>query len=219
MDGNGRWAKSRSLPRIEGHRRGADNVHNVVKYAAESGVKYITLYSFSTENWNRPPEEVKGLMELLKRFLPKEAKSLKKNNVRLETIGDISKFAPDVVEAIKKSTEYTAECDGVVLTLALNYGGRDDIVRAVKKLNDENTEITEQNISDNLDTGDYPEPDLIIRTAGEARLSNFLLWQSAYAELIFVDSTWPDFNEDDFKSALDEYYKRIRKFGGLEDED
>ncbi len=219
MDGNGRWAESRSMPRIEGHRRGADNIHNIVKYASKYSVKYITLYSFSTENWKRPQEEIDGLMGLLKRFLPKEAKQLKKNNVRLDTIGDISKFSNDVQNAIIESKKITADCDGIVLILALNYGGRNEIIRAVNSLIDNNQDINEDNISNSLDTSEYPDPDLIIRTAGEHRLSNFLAWQSIYSELIFLDVAWPDFSEEDFNNSIELYYNRIRNFGGLTEKD
>ncbi len=215
MDGNGRWAESRSMPRIEGHRRGADNIHNVVKYASKHDIKFITLYSFSTENWKRPQEEVDGLMRLLKRFLPKEAKQLRKNNVRLDTIGDVSKFSNDVQKAIIQSKDITAECDGMVLILALNYGGRDEIIRSVNSLINNNEDVNEDNISNRLDTSKYPDPDLIIRTAGEYRLSNFLSWQSVYSELIFLDVSWPDFSEEDFNNSIELYYNRVRNFGGL----
>ena len=215
MDGNGRWAKAHGFPRFEGHRRGADNVRKVVEMAGNAGIKYITLYSFSTENWNRPQEEVDGLLSLLKRFLPREAQALKKKNVRLEIIGDVKKFSDELQKCIRKSVEITAECDGIVLVLALNYGGRDEIIRAVHKISARGQEFTEDNISKALDTGHMPDLDIIVRTSGEHRLSNFLLWQSAYAELIFVERTWPDFKQEDFDEVLSIFAQRKRRFGRL----
>ncbi len=215
MDGNGRWAKSRGFPRVEGHRRGADNVSKIVKIAVETGVKYLTLYSFSTENWRRPKEEVDALLMLIKRFLPREAKAFQKHNVRLETIGDITKFPQDVQKAISLSKELTVKCDGLVLVLALNYGGRDELVRAVGKVLKDNLEVNEININNALDTKNFPDPDVIVRTAGEHRLSNFLMWQSTYSELVFLDKTWPEFNEEDFKMAINYLEKKTKKFGGI----
>ena len=215
MDGNGRWAKTRGFPRLEGHRRGADNVRKVVEMAGNAGIKYITLYSFSTENWNRPKEEVDGLLSLLKRFLPKEAQALKKKNVRLEIIGDITRFSDDLQKCIHDSVEITAECDGIVMVLALNYGGRDEIIRAVRQISAKGQEFTEENITKSLDTAHMPDLDVIVRTSGENRLSNFLLWQSAYAELIFVERTWPDFKQEDFDEVLSIFAQRERRFGGL----
>ena len=215
MDGNGRWAKTRGFPRLEGHRRGADNVRKVVEMAGNAGIKYITLYSFSTENWNRPKEEVDGLLSLLKRFLPKEAQALKKKNVRLEIIGDITRFSDDLQKCINDSVEITAECDGIVMVLALNYGGRDEIIRAVRQISAKGQEFTEENITKSLDTAHMPDLDVIVRTSGENRLSNFLLWQSAYAELIFVERTWPDFKQEDFDEVLSIFAQRERRFGGL----
>ena len=215
MDGNGRWAKSKGFPRVEGHRRGADNVRKVVEMAAKAGVKYLTLYSFSTENWLRPKEEVEALMSLLKHFLPKEAKALKKKNVQLKTIGDITRFPQDVQDCINKSVAFTAGCDGIVLVLALNYGGRDEMVRSVKKIIEQGDDVTEESLSSALDSAFMPDPDIIVRTAGDQRLSNFLMWQSAYSELFFIDKNWPDFSQEDFDVIIEKFEQRERRFGGL----
>jgi undecaprenyl diphosphate synthase len=225
MDGNGRWAKQRGLPRIEGHRRGVETVRSIIDAAREQKIKYLTLYAFSVENWKRPPEEVSALMSLLEFFLKRETKTLIKNRVRLLTIGRTQEL-PDVVrtqlDAAKKATEHFTEH---TLVLALNYGSRTEIVDAARayatavasgkeKLNDGSWAT----FSRYLYTADIPDPDLIIRTSGEKRVSNFLLMQGAYAEFVFTDILWPDFTKSDFAAALDHFGKRERRFGQTSDQ-
>ena len=223
MDGNGRWAKNRGLERIEGHRAGAETVRRVVEVCAELGVEYLTLYAFSTENWSRPKAEVDQLMQLLQRFLRERLKDLKKNNIRLTTIGDISRLPKPVQKQIEKVRAATAEHDGGTLVLALNYGAREEIVRAVKKYQHaveqgkmDNTELTTEKFSNFLDTAKLPDPDLIIRTSGEIRLSNFMMWQAAYTEFWFTNTLWPDFSKEELLQALDDFSRRKRRFGGIE---
>ncbi len=216
MDGNGRWAKKRGLPRILGHRAGVKAVRNIVEVCAKLKIKILTLYAFSTENWARPKTEINSLMVLLKTYLRQELKNLQKNNIRLNVIGDISKLPQGTKTELDKVIKKTSKNSGLLLNLALNYGGRQEIVRAVnlllgKKLK----EIKEKDLADNLYTEGIPDPDLFIRTSGEKRLSNFLLWQLAYSELYFTEVLWPDFKENDFNSAIAEYQKRNRRFGGL----
>lgn len=216
MDGNGRWAKKRGLPRILGHRAGEKAVRNIVETCAKLKIKILTLYAFSTENWARPKTEINSLMVLLKTYLRKELKNLLKNNIRLNVIGNISKLPQGTKTELDKVIKKTSRNSGLLLNLALNYGGRQEIVRAVnfllrKKLK----EIKEKDLSDNLYTEGIPDPDLFIRTSGEKRLSNFLLWQLAYSELYFTEVLWPDFNENDLYSAIIEYQRRNRRFGGI----
>jgi len=220
MDGNGRWAKARGLPRIEGHRRGADSVKRALEAALKFGVNKVTLYAFSVENWNRPEEEVDGLMQLLDQFLKSQSKNLIKNKTRLRVIGQIAGLPEFVQNRIHDVEARTAGFDTCTLTLALNYGSRTEVVDAFKSIyvkaqreELDISKITYQDIADNLYTYDLPDPDLIIRTSGEIRLSNFLLLQSAYAEIFFTEVLWPDFSEVDFKSALEEYAKRERRYG------
>ncbi len=216
MDGNGRWAKAQSLPRLDGHNKGANTLVNIVKSAPDMGIKYLTLYAFSTENWHRPAEEVQSLIKLLRSFLNRKHKQLVSDNVRLKTIGNLSVFDTDIQQKIRLIKQDTAQCTGITMVLALNYGGRDEIVRAVQKMSatDSVHTISEQAITHALDTAGLPDVDLIIRTAGEQRLSNFLLWQSAYAELLFVDKPWPAFTPDDLQSAIHIFHARTRNFGG-----
>ena len=222
LDGNGRWATNRGLPRAIGHRRGAENVEIILRECLRLNIQHVTLYAFSTENWQRPVYEVKALMSLFKYFLNKKLTQLHEENVKVAIVGDISPFSKILQKYIKNLVDLTKDNDGMHLNLALNYGGRDEIVRATKrisalilkkKINIE--QINEDMFSYNLDNGSEPDPDLIIRTAGERRLSNFLLWQSAYSELYFSDKTWPDFSKKDLDLALAEYQTRTRKFGGL----
>jgi undecaprenyl diphosphate synthase len=220
MDGNGRWAKQRNLPRIEGHRAGIRNVREIVRAAGEIGLGYITLYTFSSENWNRPPGEVRGLMNLLAETLERELPELHKNRVRLKTIGDISLLPKRNCEALKAAIEETSGNNGLTLVLALNYGGRDEIVRAARRIAKrvregalEPSAVTAGVIESVLDTAGIPDPDLLIRTSGEFRLSNFLLWQLAYTELWITDVMWPDFTVSDFYDALESYAGRERRFG------
>ena len=222
MDGNGRWAKQRNLPRIEGHRNGAESVRAVVRAAGEVGIKYLTLYAFSMENWTRPKEEVDTLMKYLDRYLRNEVGELQKNNVRLEVIGQIYRLPEFVQEQLRKTIAALHRNKGLTLVLALSYGGRTEIVEAVRgiaakvkqgKLDPE--EITEQVLAQHLYTKGIPDPDLLIRTSGEMRVSNFLLWQISYAELVVTSTLWPDFRKPQFFEALEEYARRHRRFGAV----
>jgi undecaprenyl diphosphate synthase len=220
MDGNGRWAKQRHLPRVEGHRNGVESVRAIVRAAGEVGVKYLTLYAFSVENWNRPKDEVDTLMRYLARFLKNEIGELNKNKVRLDAIGQIYRLPEFVQEQLKKTKAALAKNNGLTLILALSYGGRTELVEAVRsigqKIKDgelEPAEINEQLISENLYTRHYPDPDLLIRTSGEMRISNFLLWQISYSELVVTPTLWPDFRKAQFFEALEEYTRRHRRFG------
>ncbi len=222
MDGNGRWAKKRKLPRVEGHRKGVESVRATMKACGELGIKYLTLYAFSVENWNRPKEEVDTLMKYLSRFLKSEIGELNKNNVRIEVIGQIYRLPEFVQAQLRKTQEALSKNNGLTLTLALSYGGRTEIVEAmraiaakVKEGKLDPAEINEQIISQNLYTYNMPDPDLLIRTSGEMRISNFLLWQISYAELVVTQTLWPDFRKADFFQALEEYTRRNRRFGGL----
>jgi undecaprenyl diphosphate synthase len=222
MDGNGRWAKARNLPRFAGHQRGAETVKKIVRAAAEAGVSYLTLYGFSSENWKRPKDEVKGLMGLLKFYLRNEINYLHKNGVRLLMIGDRERLGPDITKLIEEAEAYTAENTSVTLVIALSYGGRDEITESVRalayrvaagELNP--VDINQESVGDGLLTSGIPDPDLLIRTSGEKRISNFLLWQAAYSELIFVDTLWPDFSKEDFDAALLEFIGRERRYGNI----
>lgn len=221
MDGNGRWAKKRLLPRAMGHSAGAKNVEPICKAAWDLGVKYLTVYAFSTENWTRSDDEVSTLMKLLKQYLEGCKEKCLKNNMRVRVIGDVSKLSKDLQESIKRLEDYSKDFDGLQFQVALNYGGRDDIVRAVKKIAEKARtgemnpdDITDDVISSNLDTADIPDPDLLIRTSGELRISNFMLWQMAYTEMYFTDVYWPDFDKKELEKALDYYANRDRRFGG-----
>lgn len=220
MDGNGRWAKKLGGMRIIGHQRGARSVTNVIEAGVELGLKYITLYAFSSENWNRPQDEISGLMDLLSDTIDKKKETLMKHSIRLMTIGDINMLPAKVKLKLEKIIALTAANKGLTLTLALSYSGRNEIVNAVKKIvrcykegNKEIEDINEQIIKDNLYSSELPDPELLIRTSGEIRVSNFLLWQIAYTELYFTNTLWPDFGKDDFYKAICEYQKRERRFG------
>ncbi len=220
MDGNGRWAGARDLPRIAGHRQGADAVRTAIETAIGNGIRYLTLYSFSSENWNRPRQEVDDLMGLLRRYLRSEIAELHQNGVRLRVIGDRSQLSQDIVQLIEESENYTVENTKLTLVLALSYGGRDEITAAARKIAQKveggdlsSGDITVEEFSANLDTAGIPDPDLLIRTSGEKRISNFLLWQLAYAEFVFLDTLWPEFSTQDFEHALSEYRTRERRFG------
>tara|TARA_Y100001934_G_scaffold250123_2_gene312163 strand:- start:4022 stop:4756 length:735 start_codon:yes stop_codon:yes gene_type:complete len=222
MDGNGRWAKKRKLPRVEGHRRGVESVRATVRACGELGIKYLTLYAFSVENWNRPKDEVDTLMKYLARFLKAEIGELNKNNVTLEVIGQIYRLPEFVQTQLKKTQTALSKNNGLTLTLALSYGGRTELVEATReiaaKVKDgklDPAEINEQVIHQHLYTHNYPDPDLLIRTSGEMRISNFLLWQISYAELVVLPTLWPDFRKAQFFEALEEYTSRNRRFGGL----
>ncbi len=222
MDGNGRWARARHLPRVEGHRRGADSAREIIRSAGEVGVKYLTLYAFSAENWNRPKDEVDTLMKYLVHYLKTETSELNKNNVRLEVIGQIWRLPDNVQEHLKKTIATLSKNNGLTLIMALSYGSRIEIVDAVRRIAEkakngqmEPADITEKIISDHLWTRNIPDPDLLIRTSGEMRVSNFLLWQISYAELFITPTFWPDFRKPQFFAALEEYARRHRRFGGV----
>jgi undecaprenyl diphosphate synthase len=222
MDGNGRWAARRGLPRIEGHRRGVEAVRRAVRAAAELGIKYLTIYSFSTENWRRPAQEVADLMGLLKRFIRHDLAELHANNIRVRIIGDREGLTPDIRALLDEAEDLTRNNDALNLVVAFNYGGRQEIARAVRVLAREvkagrldPETIDMQTIERALDTDGIPDPDLVIRTSGEQRLSNFLPWQSAYSEFVFLPDFWPDFDHVAFKAAVDQYVGRERRFGGL----
>ncbi len=220
MDGNGRWARGRALGRIHGHYRGVQVVRSIVKHAKDRGVKYLTLYAFSDENWRRPRREVRALMWLLRGFLRKWLDELKDNGVRLRAIGELGKLPQSVRDILDHAVDYTSGNDGIVLTLALSYGGRQELVRAVRAVCDRVVrgelrpeDVDEGVLSSNLYTAGMPDPDLLIRTSGEMRISNFLLWQLAYTEIYITDKFWPDFTPEDFDAALEDYARRERRFG------
>ncbi len=222
MDGNGRWAKLRGLPRSAGHKIGAKAFKNIVRYCNKIGVRYLTVYAFSTENWVRPKEEVMGIIELLREYL-KDAHNYKSENIKLRFIGDLTPYDDEIKNLIKECEEESKNYTGLRLNVAINYGGRSEIVTAVKKVcqdimqgNKSIDDIDEKMFADYLYTKGQPDVDLIIRPSGEYRLSNFLIWQSAYAECVFMDNIlWPDFNEKSMDKALEEYQKRNRRFGGI----
>lgn len=225
LDGNGRWAKAKGMPRNYGHMQGAKAVEDILEVARDMGIKYLTVYAFSTENWNRPETEVTALMKILRNYLKTSIKKSMKNNVRCRVIGDKSALSPDIQEAIAELEEATAGNTGLTFSIAINYGGRDEIVRAVRKAADkvkagelDPSDITEEVISSNLDTNYLPDPDLLIRTCNEQRISNFLLWQCAYTEFYFAQVAWPDFDKEQLQMAVDAYASRNRKFGGLKTE-
>ena len=219
MDGNGRWAKKRSLPRIFGHKKGVDNLENMVLSCLEKEVKYLTVFAFSTENWRRPLEEVNFLMELFLNVLDKKIANLDKKNIRLRIIGERSRFAQTIREHIDKAEQLTANNTGMTLTIAADYGGKWDILQAVNKLIAAGkTHITEEDLSANLMLSDAPDPDLYIRSGGESRISNFMLWQMAYAEFYFTDVLWPDFDKKEFEKALESFKKRERRYGRTSDQ-
>lgn len=215
MDGNGRWAEARGKNRSYGHKKGSDNVERITEHAFNRGVKTLTLYAFSAENWARPKEEVDELMKLLEAYFKKFIKKILKNGIRLNVSGDVTALSAKLQKIIKDCTERSKDGDGHVLNLAINYGGRQEIVHAVNELIKRGEAVTEKSISDNLYTAPFGDPDLIIRTGGEKRLSNFLLYQGAYAELYFTDVLWPDFNENDLDAALASFGERKRRYGKI----
>lgn len=218
MDGNGRWASKRFMPRVAGHSRGLEVVRRVVEYSNQVGVKYLTLFAFSSENWRRPPDEVSFLMNLFLKALEKEVDKLHRNNIRLRLIGDMKGFGEDIQARVKEAELKTSENTGLVLTIAANYGGRWDVINAVRQLLKEQPNLASESLDEGL-LSQYlsmpyaPEPDLFIRTGGEQRISNFLLWQLAYTELYFTEILWPDFSSDDYKAAIESYSQRQRRFG------
>ena len=215
MDGNGRWAKKRALNRLRGHKAGIEAVRETIRAASDSGVRYLTIYSFSTENWKRPEDEVEGLMELFAKTMLAEVDGLHEEHVRVKTIGDMSKLPTDTREAFEEAWEMTRANDGMTLVVAVNYGSRQEILQAVQKLSQEGGEVTEESFSQALYTADIPDPELLIRTSGEMRVSNFLLWQLAYTEFYCTDVLWPDFNRYEFLKALLAYQSRDRRFGAV----
>ncbi len=222
MDGNGRWARQKHLPRIEGHRAGAESARIVIRTAGELGIKYLTLYAFSVENWNRPKDEVDALMKYLIHYLKSETPELNKNNVRLEIIGQTYRLPEVVQDHLKKSLATLSKNNGLTLIMALSYGGRTEIVEAARSIAQQvklggldPADINEQVFAQHLYTRNIPDPDLLIRTSGEMRISNFLLWQISYAELLVTPTLWPDFRKPQFYAALEEYNRRHRRFGGL----
>ncbi len=222
MDGNGRWAQKRGLPRIEGHRRGVTSVRCIVEEASRLGVEQLTLYCFSSENWKRPPRELTLLMHLLKQYLIEERREIQRQGLKFRVIGTLSALDPMIQAEMQKTIEVSANNTGMTLCLAVNYGARQEIAEAVRKIGQEIAagtmtpeQITESTIADRLMTGGMPDPDLVIRTASEFRISNFLLWQISYAELWVTDRFWPEFRENDFRQAMKDFAKRDRRFGGL----
>ena len=225
LDGNGRWARAKGLPRNAGHVKGAQVVEDMLNVVDDVGIKYFTVYAFSTENWNRPVDEVTALMGLLRKYMEGSLRKAAKNNVRIRVIGDRTKLSADIIKSIENLERDTSGNTGLNFQIAINYGGRDEIRRAVEriaqKVSDgeiEAGEITEETISKELDTADIPDPDLLIRTCGEQRISNFLLWQLAYTEFYFTPVPWPDFNRAELEKAIDAYNGRERRFGGLKQE-
>jgi len=222
LDGNGRWAKKRGLPRTAGHKQGCVTVEQTVEDAARLGIRYLTVYGFSTENWKRSAEEVGALMQLFRYYLKRLLKIAKVNNIRVKMIGDRTRFDKDIIEGINRLEEETAENTGMTFVIAVNYGGRDEITRAVRRMMEDGKngtlhpeEVTEQTVASYLDTAGIPDPDLLIRTSGEIRLSNYLLWQLAYSEIYITDCLWPDFNKDELLKAIAQFNKRERRFGGV----
>lgn len=221
MDGNGRWAAKRALPRKAGHKAGAEAFERLITEAKDIGIQHITVYAFSTENWKRSDEEVNAIMDLMRHYLKNSFQRFLKDNVRMHIIGDISRLDKDIQEQIQEVEEKSKEKDGMTVHIALNYGGRDELLRSVQKITEKALngqislqDITEETIEENLDTAGVPDPELLIRTSGEERISNFLLWQIAYSELYFSNVLWPDFNKKDLLEAIYYYQNRERRFGG-----
>ena len=222
LDGNGRWAKNKGMPRTYGHTVGAKNVENICREAWDIGIKYLTVYAFSTENWSRPDDEVRTLMKLFSSYIKSTFKTAPKNNMRVRFIGDLSRFSDELRSSMKELEEFTSTLTGLSLQICVNYGGRDEIRRAIQGIAHDTSEgrireddITEELISSYLDTKDIPDPDLLIRTSGEQRLSNYLLWQMAYTEFYFTDVAWPDFDRAELIKACTEYSQRNRRYGGI----
>jgi undecaprenyl diphosphate synthase len=221
MDGNGRWAKARNLPRNEGHRQGKENLRRIVEACVEFGVPILTIYAFSTENWSRPPAEVGALMTILELVLDQEVEKLHKNGVQVRHLGSLDGVSPRLQEKIRRACEYTKNNTKLILNVAFNYGGRDEIVQAVRHIVEDGIppeQITEPLITSYMYTGDLPDPDLIIRTSGELRISNFLIWQGAYAEYYVTPTYWPDFDKEELRKALIEYSMRKRRFGRTDEQ-
>ncbi len=218
MDGNGRWARERGLPRLAGHRAGVENLRRVIRAAAEFGLRYLTIYAFSTENWERPSNEVRGLMNILEEVIDRELKELHRNGVQLRHIGRLDGLRDELQQKVRHAIELTKDNDRLVLNVAWNYGGRDEIIHAIQRMIEDQVDpstIDEQMVHRYLFTADSPDPDLIIRTSGELRVSNFLIWQSAYSEWVFSDTYWPDFGPEELRQALWAFARRERRFGAV----
>jgi len=218
MDGNGRWAIARGLPRLAGHRAGTENLRRIIRASVEFGVKYMTIYAFSTENWGRPPEEVQGLMRILEDVIDKELAELHKEGVQLRHIGRLERLAPTLQEKVLDAIEVTKDNTRLVLNIAFNYGGRDEIVHAIQQMIEDGVsanEVTDELVSRYLYTAGVPDPDLIIRTSGELRVSNFLIWQAAYSEWYITPTYWPDFDKEEYHHALEAFAQRDRRYGGV----
>ena len=217
LDGNGRWAAKHNVPRAQGHKAGCETLEGIVEDCARLGVKYLTVYAFSTENWKRSEEEVGALMQLFRFYMVKLIDIANKNDIRVKMIGDLERFDPDIREGVVKLLDSTKDNEGMTFAFAVNYGGRDEIRRAIIKMSKDGTDfdnLTETAISAHLDTADMPDPDLLIRTSGELRISNFLLWQIAYSEIYITDKLWPDFHREELEDAIIAFNKRSRRFGG-----
>jgi undecaprenyl diphosphate synthase len=218
MDGNGRWALARGLPRMAGHKAGTENLRRVIRTAVEFGIKYLTIYAFSTENWGRPPEEVRGLLNILEDVIDRELHELHEEGVQLHHLGRLEKLAPSLQEKVLDAVALTKNNDRLVLNIAFNYGGRDEIVQAIQRIIKDGIQpdkVTDELVSQYLYTAGVPDPDLIIRTSGELRVSNFLIWQAAYSEWYITPTYWPDFDKEEFRRALETYGRRDRRYGGV----
>ncbi len=218
MDGNGRWALARGLPRMAGHKAGTENLRRVIRAAVEFGIKYLTIYAFSTENWGRPPEEVRGLLNILEDVIDRELKELNQEGVQLHHLGRLEKLAPSLQEKVLDAVELTKHNERLILNIAWNYGGRDEIVQAIQRIIKEGIQpdkVTDELVGRYLYTAGVPDPDLIIRTSGELRVSNFLIWQAAYSEWYVTPTYWPDFNKEEFRRALETFGRRDRRYGGV----
>ena len=218
MDGNGRWALSRGLPRMAGHKAGTENLRRVIRATVEFGIKYLTIYAFSTENWGRPPEEVRGLLSILEDVIDRELNELHKEGVQLRHLGRLEQLAPMLQEKVLDAVELTKNNDRLILNIAWNYGGRDEIVQAIQRMMKDGVEsdkVTDELVGQYLYTAGVPDPDLIIRTSGELRISNFLIWQAAYSEWYVTPTYWPDFDKEEYRRALETYGQRDRRYGGV----
>lgn len=215
MDGNGRWAQERGKQRVRGHEKGAETIREITMFCSKSDISFLTLHAFSTENWKRPKTEVDFLMRLLSDYLKKEAEVYLKNNIRFKAIGDLSRFSSRLLDEIETLTQKSASCSGLTQVLALNYGSKDEIIRATQKMIEAGVEVSEENLSRFLDTAFAPDVDMLVRTGGDYRLSNYLLWQSSYAELFFTPTLWPDFTAGELAIQIEEFKRRKRRFGGI----
>ncbi len=218
MDGNGRWALSRGLPRIAGHKAGTENLRRVIRSTVEFGIKYLTIYAFSTENWGRPPEEVRGLLNILEDVIDHELNELNKEGVQLRHIGRLERLSPTLQEKVLDAVDMTRKNDRLILNIAFNYGGRDEIVQAIQKMMKDGVKpeaVSDELVSQYLYTAGVPDPDLIIRTSGELRVSNFLIWQAAYSEWYITPTYWPDFDKDEYRRAIETFAQRDRRYGGV----